>query len=102
MENNSNAGFGKVSFSKDGRINTNGAVPFVNAQMLVPYGMAVAVPVGENTFMLPVGNTALCMGIVQKPFATPLQAGEIMLYSSGGASKEKKNDGKVLINGREV
>ncbi len=102
MNNINNAGFGKVSFSKDGKINTSGAVPYVNAQLLVPYGIATAIPVGEDTFMFPVGNTALCMGVVQKPFLTPLQTGEIMLYSSGGASIVLKNDGRVLINGREV
>ncbi len=102
MENMNNIGLGKVSFSQNGKINTSGAVPYVNAQMLVPYGMAVAVPVGENTFMFPVGNTALCMGVVQKPFSIPLQNGEVMLYSSGGANIILKNDGRVLINGREV
>ena len=101
-QNIGNAGLGEVTFSKDGKINTGGAVPFVDAKLLTPYGMAVAMPIGEQVFMLPIGNTTLCMGTVQNTLTENLQAGEIMLYSAGGASIVLKNDGRVLINGREV
>lgn len=94
-------GFARVSSARNGRINTEGAVPFINAPVAVPYGIAYVVPIGEETFMLPVGNTAVSIGVIQKP-CTDIQAGELMLYSQGGASVILKNDGRVLINGREV
>ena len=95
------AGFARVSAARNGRINTEGAVPFINAPVAVPYGIAYVVPAGEETFMLPIGNTAVSIGMIQKPCAD-IQAGEIMLYSQGGASVILKNDGRVLRNGREV
>ena len=102
-QNNGNsiqsAEFAEIADSKNGRINTKGGVPFVNVSSVVPYGVAFAVPKGENTVVLPVGNTAVYLGVLQKE--NDLEAGEIMLYSSGGATVVLKNDGRVLINGRE-
>ncbi|MEE1056170.1 MAG: hypothetical protein UH239_02875 [Acutalibacteraceae bacterium] len=99
ISNKSTAEFAEIATCKNGKVNTNGAVPSVNAQIIVPYGIAFAVPNGEKTVMLPVGSTSVCIGVVQQ--ANNLQQGEVMLYSSGGASVILKNDGRVLINGRE-
>lgn len=97
--NRISAEFAEISVCKNGRVNTKGAVPIVNSQVIAPYGIAFAVPNGEKTVMLPVGNTAVCLGVVQQ--ANNLQQGEVMLYSLGGASIVLKNDGRVLINGKE-
>ncbi|MEE0931361.1 MAG: hypothetical protein UIM53_10200 [Acutalibacteraceae bacterium] len=99
ISNKSTVEFAEVATCKDGKVNTKGAVPVVNAQMVAPYGVAFVVPNGEKTVMLPVGNTTVCLGTVQQ--AKNLQQGEVMLYSSGGASVVLKNDGRVLINGKE-
>lgn len=98
--NTSSAEFAEIADSKNGRINTKGGVPFVNVSSVAPYGVAFAVPKGESTVVLPVGNTAVYLGVLQKE--NNLEAGEVMLYSAGGASVVLKNDGRVLINGREV
>ena len=44
---------------------------------------------------------AVCLGVIAAP-PEPLEPGEVMLYSAGGASIVLKNNGKVLINGREA
>ena len=94
------AGFARVSAAQNGRINTEGAVPFINAPVAAPYGIAYVVPAGEETFMRRL-NLDWRDRYIQKP-CTDIQEGELMLYSQGGASIVLKNDGRVLINGREV
>lgn len=99
VSNKFTAEFAEIAICKDGKVNTKGAVPTVSANVIAPYGVAFAVPNGEKAVMLPVGSTTVCLGVVQQ--ANNLQQGEVMLYSSGGASVILKNDGRVLINGKE-
>ena len=50
--------------------------------------------------VLPLNDGEVGLGVL--PHGVSVQAGEVMLYSKGGASLVLKNDGRVLINGREV
>ena len=69
--------------------------------MIAPAGIAYKPAVGSQTVVLPAEGGAVCLGVVSTPAAN-LEAGELMLYSAGGASLVLKNDGRVLINGRTV
>ena len=63
-----------------------------------PYGIAYVPPIGEKSVVLPLDSGEICLGVISP--AKGLNPGEIMLYSSGGASIVLKNDGRVLINGQ--
>ena len=66
-----------------------------------PYGIAYAPPVGSRSVVLPTEAGNVCLGVIAD-MRDDLAPGELMLYSSGGASIVLKNDGRVLINGRAV
>ena len=65
-----------------------------------PYGVVSMPPAGEHAVVLPLNDGEVGLGVL--PHGVSVQAGEVMLYSKGGASLVLKNDGRVLINGREV
>ena len=50
--------------------------------------------------MLPLRDGETALGVLHS--GSGLEPGEVMLYSKGGASIVLKNNGSVLINGREV
>ena len=70
-------------------------------RVAAPFGIAYVLPVGESSVIMPTENGSICVGVVASP-PEGLEPGEMMLYSSGGASIVLKNDGSVLINGRAV
>ncbi len=70
------------------------------SEACTPYGIAYIPKKGEKTLSVQVGNTNYILGVCKTP-PLELSEGEIGLYSSGGASIILKNDGRVLINGRE-
>ena len=57
-------------------------------------------PAGEQAVVLPLSGGAVTLGVLAD--AGELEEGEVMLRSRGGASIVLKNDGRVLINGREM
>jgi phage gp45-like len=65
-----------------------------------PYGLVSAAPEGERAVVLPLRDGETGLGVLRGD--SGLEPGEVMLYSKGGASIVLKNDGRVLINGREV
>lgn len=65
----------------------------------LPYGIASVPPTGECAVVLPLDDGEVSVGVVAK--SKQLEEGEIMLFSKGGASIVLKNDGRVLINGKE-
>ena len=73
-----------------------GALP-----MIAPYGIAYVPVTGEQMMVMERPGGAVCLGVITAPPAE-LEAGELMLSSAGGARIVLKNDGRVLINGREV
>ena len=100
MAENTKAEFAQIANRENNQVSTNGGVPYINIPVVSPYGVVAIPPKGTSAVVLPTGNTAVCLGTPQKN--TDLQEGEIMLFSSGGASIVLKNDGRVLINGREL
>ncbi len=67
---------------------------------VTPYGIAYLPPKDEKAVCIQIGNTNYMLGVCKSP-PIGIERGEIGLYSSGGASIVLKNDGRVLINGRE-
>lgn len=71
-----------------------------NLQSCAPYGVLSVPPKGSCAVVLPLDYGEVNLGVVSG--VPELEEGELMLFSSGGASIVLKNNGKVLINGREV
>lgn len=90
---------GNVSSSKSNRLSVESSCEHKQIRACTPYGLASVPPVGENAVVLPLEDGELSLGIIAK--AHNLSEGEVMLFSKGGASIVLKNNGKVLINGRE-
>lgn len=68
--------------------------------VVAPYGIYWVPPAGEQAVMVHTPASDLCMGVVNSG-AQELEPGELMLCSDGGASIVLKNNGSVLINGKE-
>lgn len=68
-------------------------------EMCFPYGVVSVPPTGARAVVLPLDDGEVGLGVVAS--GETLAEGEVMLYSKGGASVVLKNDGRVLINGRE-
>lgn len=68
-------------------------------ELCFPYGVVSVPPNGERAVVLPLDSGEVGLGVIAEGHA--LEEGELMLYSKGGASIVLKNNGKVLINGRE-
>ena len=66
-----------------------------------PYGIYTRPPQGKDILILSGRQGEISLGVVEKS-NIDLAAGEILLRSAGGASIYLRNDGKVLINGKEV
>ncbi len=66
----------------------------------LPYGIASVPPKNECAVVLPLDDGEVSLGVLAD--TEGLQEGELKLCSAGGASIVLKNDGRVLINGREV
>ncbi len=97
--NSPNAVKGDVSSVKDESLSVISSGEYKNLKSCFPYGIASAPPVGECAVVLPLDDGEVNLGVVAKK--NTLEEGELMLYSKGGASIVLKNDGKVIINGKE-
>lgn len=69
-------------------------------ELCFPYGLVSVPPSGEQAVVLPLDEGEVGLGVIAN--GVGLEPGELMLYSKGGASVILKNDGRVLINGREA
>ena len=69
--------------------------------MASPGGILYHPQSGDRAVVVSTAAGEICTGIIQES-DTDIEAGELKLYSSGGASIVLKNDGTVLINGEEV
>lgn len=90
-----------VADSGGSTVNTQGGIPYLNANVAAPYGITSVPPKSTLAVTLPLGGGAVCLGAIVEN-GSLLQPGEIMLRSQGGAEIILKNNGKVYINGKEV
>ncbi|MCH5299567.1 MAG: phage baseplate assembly protein [Ruminococcus sp.] len=91
---------GRVKGSVGSKVQVDASSDFGQINVVSPYGIAYVPPVGEQSVVINADGENFCLGTVAP--TKRLQAGEIMLFSAGGASIELKNDGNVYINGKKV
>ncbi|MGN0452780.1 MAG: hypothetical protein ACI4GZ_03155 [Ruminococcus sp.] len=91
---------GNVTQSSAGRVEVDSAQAHRNLPIIAPYGIVYVPPVGAEAVVTPLDLGQGFVGVLA-PCREELQSGELMLYSSGGASIVLKNNGSVLINGKE-
>ena len=91
---------GEFSVNNSGAAAVSASEEHKNLAFCYPYGVYSLPPAGKRAVVLPLNDGEVSLGVLTD--AAGLEAGEVMLCSSGGASLVLKNDGRVLINGREV
>ncbi len=99
-QNRRSAGTGKVTYSGADKVTVSSYEEYDSISRAVPYGIAYVPPKGSKVVLVPLGDAAVCVG-VESQDTEDLSAGEVMLYSAGGASILLKNDGTVVINGQK-
>lgn len=95
------ASAGEIRSANSGSVSVSSTRDYGALPLIAPAGIAYVPVAGASTVVMESAGGAVCLGVVSAAQEN-LQAGELMLYSAGGASIVLKNDGKVLINGREV
>ncbi|MCQ4021533.1 MULTISPECIES: hypothetical protein [unclassified Ruminococcus] len=90
----------RVTASSGAHIDANGSKPHAAQPCVAPYGFAYAMPGGSRCVLIPLGEGCASIGVIVPE--NNLEPGEVMLYSSGGATIVLKNSGEVLINGKAV
>ena len=95
------ASAGEIRAANNGGVSVSSTRDYGSLPLIAPAGIAYVPVAGASAVVMEGAGGAVCLGVVaaEKP---ELKPGELMLYSAGGASIVLKNDGKVLINGREV
>ena len=92
---------GAVSRGSGGRADFNGSAVHGSLKLVAPYGIIYNPPADCEGVALPCDGSRVIVGVTSG-IDPDLEPGELMLFSSGGASIVLKNDGKVYINGRDV
>ena len=95
------AAAGEIRATGNGNVAVSSTRDYGAVPLIAPAGIAYAPPAGSSTMVIDGAGGAVCLGVIV-PAQADLEPGELMLYSAGGASIVLKNNGKVLINGREV
>lgn len=91
---------GEITNTDGESISVAGTEEYSSLPLITPFGIMSCPPRGEKTVVLPYDFGKVCLGVLSYP--QELSEGEILLRSRGGAEIKLCNDGKVLINGREV
>ena len=87
----------QVTFSESAGFGAMGASESRNIQVFSPRGISYVPCEGDNLLLIPVDGAYVCAGVLG---SNNMQAGEIMITSSGGAKIELKNSGEIIFNGR--
>jgi hypothetical protein len=97
----SGAATGEIRAADNGRVAVNSTRDYGALPVIAPAGIAYIPMTGSSTMVVEGSGGAVCLGVIA-PVKEGLEPGELMLYSAGGAKLVLKNNGKVLINGKEV
>lgn len=100
-ERSSNPVSGEITYGSAEKADVFASGEYNNMRVISPYGIIYNPPVGTTGVVLPTENGNMLLGVCNEEKAD-LKPGELMLFSSGGASIVLKNNGTVLINGKEV
>ena len=92
---------GRIKQSADRRIAASVENGIGQFALAAPPGMVYVPKPNEDAVIVSTGLGQMCIG-VRIPYNNfELEAGELALYSAGGAQIFLKNDGRVIINGKE-
>ncbi len=92
---------GEIRAANHGNVAVSATRDYGAVPLIAPAGIAYVPTAGSPTMVVEGAGGAVCLGVIA-PAQAQLEPGELMLYSAGGASIVLKNNGKVLINGREA
>lgn len=92
---------GEVTSTQEGTVTVQSEQEHREISTAAPFGIVSIPPIGTKAVVTPTEQGFVYTGAINQQ-ADGLEPGELMLYSSGGAKIVLKNDGKVLINGREL
>ncbi|ANU53409.1 hypothetical protein I5Q82_14250 [Acutalibacter muris] len=78
-----------------GGLSVQGERLYEEPEQLMPYGLMSVAEAGRQAVML----EGYCAGVAGAP-DSDIRAGEVRLYSAGGAEIYLENSGRVIINGQ--
>lgn len=87
----------RLTISDSTHSEASGSATARNVVFYAPYGYCCHPPTGADMLVLPSASGQATVGI--KMPDVPLEQGEVMISSLGGANIFLKNDGRVVING---
>lgn len=94
------AAVGEIASSASGESAVRASNEYFRLRSLAPYGISCLPPKGCDSVVIHTDRGDYLLSVMDQNVS--LEAGELELRSSGGASIVLKNDGSVLINGRAV
>ncbi len=92
---------GSVTNSYGSEVEVEASSKHRNVPVVAPFGVVCVPPPGEQAVMVHTALGDACVGVVHSE-DSPLEPGEIMLRSLGGATLVLRNDGRVYLNGKEL
>lgn len=92
---------GEITGVSGNRVEVNSSSRHSNVPVVTPYGFISIPPVSSQAVVITSAAGDVCAGVMNQ-ITQNLEPGEVMIRSAGGASILLKNDGRVLINGKEV
>jgi len=98
---NDNTEIGNLSISTDDIVAAISSCEKRKIAFYSPSGVEFLPSVGQNVLLISCGNQTVCAGVEMKK-TSKLKAGEIRLFSQGGAEILLKNDGSITLNNRVV
>ncbi|NLJ30340.1 MAG: hypothetical protein GX424_01840 [Clostridiales bacterium] len=75
-----------------------GAGSYRGVPAAAPWGVAYRPPNSARAVLVTAENGPACVGMLMEE--KPLQPGELLLFSSGGAEIYLKNSGEIVLNGQ--
>lgn len=97
-KNSDKADIGDVNGIIGDNVIIQGKQEYRGIPLSLPFGIVAVPKEGTKAIVMPTENGFVCSGTI--PQDIDLNPGEVMLYSSGGASIVLNNKGQVLINGK--
>ena len=92
-----NTEIGNLSISTDDVVAAISSCEKRKIAFYTPLGIEFLPSVGQNVLLVSCGNQTICAG-VEMIKTSKLKAGEIRLFSQGGANVYLKNDGSIELN----
>ncbi|NCC87421.1 MAG: hypothetical protein EOM05_06075 [Clostridia bacterium] len=95
-----NATSAQVTMTDKNAVCTTGSAEHRYIPIYAPYGIDSVPPFGAQVLLLDSENGTVCAGTLCE--TGQAQAGELRLFSQGGAYIVLKNDGDILLNGVRI